>query len=144
MQIFESLESLEKLEKGSVLTIGNFDGVHIGHRTILKKLVDEGQYVKMGMPLFQIVDLRKVWVKLDAYESDLSWIRNGQEVELEAEAYPGEVFKGKIGFIDPFLDAKTRTVKVRVNVPNSEGKLKPEMFVRARITIQHLMLSEQW
>jgi Cu(I)/Ag(I) efflux system membrane fusion protein len=93
----------------------------------------EGLYVKTGDKIYTIADLSQVWVKLDAYESDLSWIRNGQEVELEAEAYPGEVFKGKIGFIDPFLDAKTRTVKVRVNVPNSEGKLKPEMFVRAMV-----------
>jgi Cu(I)/Ag(I) efflux system membrane fusion protein len=88
-------------------------------------------YLKTGDRIYTIADLSQVWVKLDAYESDLSWIRNGQEVEFEIEAYPGEILKGKIGFIDPFLDTKTRTVKVRVNVPNSEGKLKPEMFVRA-------------
>ena len=59
------------------------------------------------------------------------WIRYGQEVEFETEAYPGEVFTGTISFIDPVLDAKTRTVKLRVNVENPDGKLKPEMFVRA-------------
>jgi Cu(I)/Ag(I) efflux system membrane fusion protein len=106
---------------------------------VIDKNVLEGMYLKTGDRIYTIADLSQVWiadlsqvwVKLDAYESDLSWIRNGQEVEFEIEAYPGEILKGKIGFIDPFLDTKTRTVKVRVNVPNSEGKLKPEMFVRA-------------
>jgi len=91
----------------------------------------EGMYVKTGTIIYTIADLSQVWVKLDAYESDFTWIKKGQEVEFETEAYPGETFKGRIVFIDPFLDAKTRTVKVRVNVPNPEGKLKPEMFVRA-------------
>jgi len=72
-----------------------------------------------------------VWVYLDAYESDMMWIRYGQEVEFETEAYPGEVFAGTISFIDPVLNAKTRTVKLRVDVENPDGKLKPEMFVRA-------------
>jgi Cu(I)/Ag(I) efflux system membrane fusion protein len=70
-------------------------------------------------------------VKLDAYESDLAWLRYGQQVEFEAEAYPGETFMGTVAFIAPVLDAKTRTVKVRVNVENPDGRLKPEMFVRA-------------
>jgi len=74
-----------------------------------------------------------VWIKLDAYESDLIWVRNGQRVEFDTEAYPGEIFTGKVVFVDPFLDPKTRTAKVRVNVPNPEGKLKPEMFVRAEV-----------
>jgi Cu(I)/Ag(I) efflux system membrane fusion protein len=71
-----------------------------------------------------------LWVKLDAYESDLPWVRYGQEVEFSAEAYPGQVFKGKISFRDPILNAKTRTVKVRLNVDNPDGRLKPGMFVR--------------
>ena len=68
---------------------------------------------------------------LDAYESDLEWIRFGQPVEFYTEAYPGETFKGRIFFIDPVLNPATRTVKVRLNVANPDGKLKPEMFVRA-------------
>jgi Cu(I)/Ag(I) efflux system membrane fusion protein len=88
-------------------------------------------YVQTGTKIYTIVDLSQLWVKLDAYESDMMWIRYGQEVEFETEAYPGEVFKGVISFIDPILNAKTRTVKLRVNVENPEGKLKPEMFVRA-------------
>jgi Cu(I)/Ag(I) efflux system membrane fusion protein len=61
----------------------------------------------------------------------MMWVRYGQQVEFKAEAYPGESFKGKISFIDPVLDPKTRTVKLRVNVENPDGRLKPGMFVRA-------------
>jgi Cu(I)/Ag(I) efflux system membrane fusion protein len=88
-------------------------------------------YVNTGTRIYTIADLSRVWVLLDAYETDLLWIRYGQEVEFGTEAYPGELFKGRISFIDPVLDAKTRTVKVRVNAENLAGKLKPEMFVRA-------------
>jgi Cu(I)/Ag(I) efflux system membrane fusion protein len=97
---------------------------------VIHKHATEGMYVNIGTPIYTLADLSRLWVKLDAYESDLSWIRYGQEVEFSTEAYPGQVFKGKISFHDPVLDAKTRTVKVRVNVDNPDGKLKPEMFVR--------------
>ncbi|HEC03657.1 MAG TPA: efflux RND transporter periplasmic adaptor subunit [Phycisphaerales bacterium] len=98
---------------------------------VIEKDAAEGMYVDVGTRIYTIADLSKLWVKLDVYESDLSWIHYGQEVEFSTEAYPGEVFKGKISFRDPVLNAKTRTVKVRVNVDNPDGRLKPEMFVRA-------------
>jgi len=97
---------------------------------VIRKHALEGVYVQTGTPIYTIADLSRVWVKLDAYESDLPWIKYGQAVELEAEAFPGETFGGKIAFIDPVLDARTRTVKVRVNVENPDGRLKPGMFVR--------------
>ena len=100
---------------------------------VIQKNVDEGAYVKTGIKLYTVVDLSRMWVMLNAYESDLVWLRYGQEADIETEAYPGEVFKGTISFIDPVLNAKTRTVKVRVDVPNGEGKLKPDMFVRSVI-----------
>ncbi|MEE4354543.1 MAG: efflux RND transporter periplasmic adaptor subunit [Desulfatiglans sp.] len=100
---------------------------------VIHKEAVKGMYVNTGSKIYTIADLSHVWVKLDAYESDLVWIRYGQEVEFKTEAYPGEIFKGRISFIDPVLNAKTRTVKVRVNVPNSDGKLKPEMFVQALV-----------
>jgi Cu(I)/Ag(I) efflux system membrane fusion protein len=100
---------------------------------VIEKSATEGMYVNVGTRIYTVADLSKLWVKLDAYESDLSWIQYGQEVEFSTEAYPGQVFKGKISFRDPVLNAKTRTVKVRVNVDNPDGKLKPEMFVRAAL-----------
>jgi Cu(I)/Ag(I) efflux system membrane fusion protein len=104
--------------------------------TVIQKHANEGMYVNTGTPIYTLADLSRLWVKLDAYESDLSWIRYGQEVEFSTVAYPGQVFKGKISFRDPVLNAKTRTVKVRVNVDNPDGKLKPGMFVRAVLRVR--------
>jgi Cu(I)/Ag(I) efflux system membrane fusion protein len=98
---------------------------------VINKNALEGTYVNTGDRIYTIADLTQVWAKLDAYESDITWLKLGQEVEFESESDPGAVFRGRIAFIDPVLDAKTRTVKVRVNVPNADGRLKPEMFVRA-------------
>lgn len=103
---------------------------------VIQKNLQEGAYVETGTRIYTISDLTRLWVKLDAYESDLSWLRYGQEVEFSTEAYPGEVFTGTIAFIDPVLNAETRTVKVRVNVPNPSGKLKPDMFIRAVVRAQ--------
>ncbi len=101
---------------------------------VIERLVSEGAYVKKGDPLFRIADLSEVWVKLEAYESDLQWIRYGQPVTFEAEALPGREFEGIVAFLSPSLDPVTRTVNVRVNADNPDGALKPGMFVRARVT----------
>ncbi len=98
---------------------------------VIHRNAQEGMYVQTGTRIFTIADLSRVWVQLDAYESDLEWLRYGQQVSFEAEAYAGRKFTGRISFIDPVLDRKTRTVKVRVNVENEAGLLKPDMFVRA-------------
>jgi Cu(I)/Ag(I) efflux system membrane fusion protein len=102
---------------------------------VVKKSALEGQYVTTGTSIYTIADLGRVWVKLDAYESDLAWIAPGQEVEFSTEAYPGRTFSGEVAFIDPVLDAGTRTAKVRVNVDNPDGRLKPEMFVHGTVRV---------
>ena len=98
---------------------------------VIHKNAVDGMYIDTGGRIYTIADLSQVWARLDAYESDIVWLKYGQDVALETESYPGEVFTGKIAFIDPVFDAKTRTVKVRVNLPNPDGRLMPEMFVRA-------------
>ena len=103
---------------------------------VIHRDAQEGMYVDTGTRIFTIADLSAVWVQLDAYESDLQWLRYGQPVSFTTEAFPGETFEGVVSFIDPVLDATTRTVKVRVNVENEKGWLKPEMFVRAKVTAQ--------
>lgn len=101
--------------------------------TVVHKGAREGMYVETGTPIYTIADLTHLWVELDAYESDLPWVRYGHDVEFTVEAYPGEVFRGTVAFIPPVLDEASRTVKVRVNVANPEQRLKPGMFVRAQI-----------
>nr|WP_287410237.1 efflux RND transporter periplasmic adaptor subunit [Pseudodesulfovibrio sp.] len=98
---------------------------------ILAKNVNEGQYVKTGASIYSIADLSSLWVMLEAYESDLPWIELGQQIEFQTEAYPGKTFKGKVVYIDPIVTEKTRTVRVRLEVPNKDGSLKPGMLVRA-------------
>lgn len=103
---------------------------------VVEKHQKEGDYVQEGSRIYTVADLSRVWVHLDAYEADLSWIRYRQPVRLTAEAYPGETFEGLVSFIHPVLDERTRTVKVRVIVENPEGRLKPGMFVRGRVRVR--------
>ena len=99
------------------------DGVVI-HKSAL-----QGQYVDEGDPMYTIADLSRVWILLDAYETDLAWLRFGQEATFTVLAYPGEVFQGRVAYIDRLLDPMTRTIKVRLNVENADLRLKPGMFV---------------
>jgi membrane fusion protein, copper/silver efflux system len=128
----EQIREIEKKDKPSEhLTIhAPMGGV------VIERLRLEGDYVNVGDRIYVIADLSQVWVMLDAYESDLVWLRYGQKITFTTEAYPGEKFTGQIVFISPILNDRTRTVKVRVNVPNPDGKLKPDMFVRGIVHAQ--------
>lgn len=97
---------------------------------VMRKHIKEGDYLQTGEVLFQIADLDALWLLMEAYESDLPWLRYGQTVSFSVEAFPGESFAGTIAFIAPEVDRTTRTVQVRVNVPNPDGRLKPGMFAR--------------
>lgn len=103
---------------------------------VIEKLRQEGDRVALGDRIYTVADLSQVWVELDAYESDLTWLRYGQGIAFTTEAYPGEQFLGRIVFIQPFLNDKTRTVMVRVNMPNPDGRLKPEMFGHGVVHVQ--------
>jgi len=101
--------------------------------TVLERLVDQGQYVSAGTALFRIADLSRVWVQVDAYETDLPHIRVGQEVVVKVEGLTGEPLTGRTAFIDPVLDERERTARVRVEVDNPRGRLRPGMFAEAII-----------
>lgn len=103
--------------------------------TVIEKQVRVGQYVEEGDLLYRIAELDPIWLYLDIYEYDIGWIEYGQIVEMTMEAYPGEVFQGVVTFIDPFLDDKTRALKVRVNLKNPDRRLKPAMYASATIRV---------
>ena len=98
-------------------------------------MVQQGQYVNTGEVLFNIADLSAVWVEVEVYENEFQNLHIGQQVEIRSQSFPQSTFTGHISFIYPFLDPKTRTVKVRIAMPNPEMKLKPEMFVNATIKV---------
>jgi membrane fusion protein, copper/silver efflux system len=95
---------------------------------VTKKDVVPGMRVNAGDMPFEIVDLSRVWVQADVYESELRHVKMGMQAFLSLKAYPNRVFKGRVVFIDPLLDPKTRTVNVRLEFANGGGELKPEMF----------------
>ena len=101
--------------------------------TVTERLASEGQYVQTGTPLYRIADLSELWVQLDAYESDLPLLRVGQTVHLDVRALPGEDLTGEVSFIDPVVDPRTRTARVRVAIDNPDGRLRPGMFAEAHV-----------
>lgn len=101
--------------------------------TVIERLATEGAYVDTGAALYRIANLNTLWVQLDAYESDLARLSIGQAVEVTVEAVPDEVFEGTVTFIDPVLDATRRTARVRVQLDNRDGKLRPGMFAEATV-----------
>ena len=88
----------------------------------------EGMYVQPGMNLYTIADISRVWVEGAIYEYELPWIHLGQKAFMTLAYYPGKEYAGKITFINPFLEEKTRTVKVRLEFDNPDFELKPEMY----------------
>ncbi len=102
---------------------------------VIKKDIHAGHYVQMGEDPYTIVDDSVVWMQAEVFERDLGLVREGQTVDISAEAYPGEPFTGKVIFVAPQVQAETRTVKVRVDVENLKGKLKNGMYVTALLRI---------
>ena len=101
--------------------------------TVLEKLVEQGDYIKQGQPLLKISNLNTVWANFDVYENQIDLFKKGQEVLVTTNAYSNKEFKAKVDFIDPVLDARTRTVKLRVVLSNTNKIFKPGMFVEGRI-----------
>lgn len=100
---------------------------------VVQKSAFEGTYVREGANLFTIADLDALWVIADVFESDAPWVGIGQEATLELDYMPGSLQEAKVDFIYPTLDEKTRTVRVRLVLPNPAVLLKPGMFATVRI-----------
>jgi len=95
---------------------------------VTAKRVNTGDHVSEGSVLYDIANLSHVWVLFDAYESDLPFLKVGNTISFTLQALPGTNFSANIQFIDPVIDPVNRVAKVRVEVSNAGGKLKPEMF----------------
>jgi len=102
---------------------------------VLEKMAYKGMNVMPGMALYKLADLSVVWVYADIYEYELPFVRLGQQATVQLSYLPGEAFTGKAIYIYPSLDPNTRTAKVRFELPNPHGKLKPEMYANVEIKV---------
>lgn len=115
------IESSGKV-KENIEVVSNTSGV------ITAKRVNNGDYVNQGTALFDVADLSGLWVLFDAYETDLPFLKKGDKINYTLQAVPGIIYSANILFIDPVIDPVTRVAKVRIEVSNKYGNLKPEMF----------------
>jgi len=120
-------DQIAKIENSGVVQ-NNFEVISNTAGAVTERRVNTGDHVSQGTVLFEIADLSKVWVMFDAYESDLQFLRKGENISFTLQAMPGIDFTGNIVFIDPVIDPVTRVAKVRVETGNQLGRLKPEMF----------------
>ncbi|RME61884.1 MAG: efflux RND transporter periplasmic adaptor subunit [Candidatus Dadabacteria bacterium] len=125
----EQIKEVEKTRKARhTITLSAPNG-----GVVIKKVGIEGDYVKTGTIIYTVASLKTVWVELEAYESDLAWLRYGQDVRFTTDSVPGKVFYGKIALIEPSFKELSRTIPVRVVVKNPEEILRPGMFVTAEV-----------
>lgn len=124
--------SREHGQEQSVLTLtAPLDG------RIVSKHISLGEYVAVDQALFEIADLGTLWVLADVYERDLAAVLAGpRRGECDVRAFPNKVFPGEVTYLTETMDATTRTVKVRLSVPNPEGLLRPGMFATVRLSLE--------
>lgn len=103
-----------------------YDGV------VVKKMVTQGMFINAGTELYQLADLSRVWVYADIYEHDLPWIAQGMAAEVEIP-HRQQRLPGTVDLLYPYADGKTRTVKARIALANSDRALRPDMFVTVRL-----------
>jgi membrane fusion protein, heavy metal efflux system len=118
----------KKQDLGAVFSLNSpIDGI------VVERNASLGATVGTDANLFKIIDISRVWVDANVFEKDLDRVRNGQEVKLTVTAFPGSTFSGRVILISTVVDPDTRTVKVRTEVPNPDGRLKPDMFANVQI-----------
>ena len=100
---------------------------------VLTKTVVQGARVMSGDALYDLADLREVWVLADVYESELPYVGLGQSAQVTLSSFPGRVWQGRVSFITPVIDPSTRTAKVRIALANADGALRPDMFANVAL-----------
>jgi len=127
-QQIEALEKTGEIRKTMIL-YSPTDGF------VLEKMAFKGMSLMPGTALYKIGDLSSIWVIADIYEFELPFVRVGQKGVITLNAQPGEIFEGAVTYIFPALDPKTRTVKIRFDLPNPEFRLKPEMWAQVELKV---------
>ena len=124
-----AIDSLSKRsDLASVFSLNSpIDGI------VVERNATVGASVGTDANLFKIIDLSRVWIDANVFEKDLQQVRSGQEVKLTVPAFPGSTFSGRVILINSVVDPDTRTVKVRTEVANPDGRLKPDMFANVQI-----------
>lgn len=100
---------------------------------VIDKIAFQGHHVKAGEHLYKIADLSRVWVDVEIYEYELPWIKKGMPAKMELSYIPGKTFTGKVLYVYPFLTAKTRTARLRLEFPNPDYQLKPDMYANVNL-----------
>ena len=103
---------------------------------VAKRSVDPGAFVSQNAPVVDVVDISSVRLVVNVVERDLKELRSGASAKVEVDAFPGEMFQGRIARVAPVLDPATRTAPIEIEIPNSDFRLKPGMYARVGITTE--------
>jgi RND family efflux transporter MFP subunit len=95
----------------------------------------EGMFVKAGMNLYKIVDLSTIWLEANVYENQVPWLRVGSRARIELPYEPGTTYAGRVRYLYPFMDNKTRTMKVSIELPNPGGQLRADMYANVTFDV---------
>lgn len=123
--------ALQRLRNWGIGVSGNGRSLPLAVQTsgvVLEKNAVEGMHFQAGDMLYRIADLSSVWLLADIFEQDLAYIHEGHAVQVQVDAYPERTFHGTVGFIYPTVAAETRTARLRIELPNPGGLLKPAMY----------------
>ena len=130
---FNEAQIMQFIENGSVMNSIPIYANQSG--TITEVHLKEGDWIKAGQKIYAAVDLNSIWAELEVYESAIHQFKKGQQIELNIDALSSQKRTAQIDFIDPIMDTTKRITKVRVSLSNTDGALKPGMFVRAKSTL---------
>jgi Cu(I)/Ag(I) efflux system membrane fusion protein len=121
-------DQVDRLVKGGEV-VRTLEATALAGGVVMKRMPGlEGMWVKPGMELLHIADLSSLWLSVEVYEDQLPWLRKGSVAQIRLSYFPGEVFSGQVRFVEPQVEEKTRTVGLRLEVPNREGRLRAGMY----------------